>query len=242
MRTMMKGFEGLYPLMGTAFAGSGGFSANGMRFGYFLESKDPAKLIETYGQAFGALAGSEGFFTMEGPTAEKRGEVAVTRYHLRFTEEGLKAMTQDVEELDPESAAEMRKMLEVLYGKDGVRFAMAGQGGRVLFSIGGDDAFLDACLRRLAASGPAAGPVQPALARIAGANPCVVMHMDLAVLMKEMLTLAPMLALELPEAPPDLSGHSAPMLFWGGVRSTEWSGGASFDLKKLAALVAAMEH
>jgi hypothetical protein len=130
-------------------------------------------------------------------------------------------------------------MMDAIYGKDGMRFSMAGKGKRVAFSMGGDDAFLDRVLGRLDASGPAAEKIQPMVSRIADANPCMLFHMDLAEFMGQMTkAMGPVMGKE--DEMPDLSGLSAPMLMHAGVRGLEWNGGVSFDLARMAELVEAI--
>jgi hypothetical protein len=237
LRAMMTSFEDIYPLMGDAFAGSGGFGSDGMRFAYYLESSDPQKLIETYTTAFSALAGSKGLFELEQLPAERRGEIDVSRFSMRLTEEGIESL--QAEAADEDAAAQIRGMMDAIYGKDGMRFSMAGKGKRVAFSMGGDDAFLDRVLGRLDASGPAAEKIQPMVSRIADANPCMLFHMDLAEFMGQMTkAMGPVMGKE--DEMPDLSGLSAPMLMHAGVRGLEWNGGVSFDLARMAELVEAI--
>ena len=184
------------------------------------------------------LAGSEGLFELEQLPSERRGEIDVSRFSMRITEEGLKSLQA---EAGDEEAARMRGMMDAIYGKDGMRFAMAGKGQRVAFSLGGDDAFLDKVLGRIDASGPSAEKIRPMLSRIADANPCILFHMDLAEVMNQMVTaMGPAMGKALDDMP-DLSGLSAPMLLYAGVRGAAWSGGASFDLARMAELIEAMD-
>ena len=180
-------------------------------------------------------------FALEGPKVEKRGEIEVTRFTMRLTEEGLAAMTADAEaELEAE---ELKRMMDAIYGKDGLRFAMAGANGRVAFAMGGDDAFLDSTLRRMSTQGEAPPAMQRLLQRIGGANPSMLFHMDVAKLIGQVAQLAPMMGPDVdPDEIPDVSDLSAPMTFYGRVRGLEWSGGLSLDIAKLAKLVERMEQ
>ena len=147
---MIDGWKELSPLFGNAIAGSGGFTADGMRFTYYVDSPDPAQFIVKYMELFEKMRDSSGMFVLEGPTTSKIGDIEVQHVSMQITEEGLAALMEESSDtsVDP---AQLKEIMDVMYGKDGLHFALASSGSRLVLTLGGDEAYLGGAVRRLQA-------------------------------------------------------------------------------------------
>jgi len=228
MQGMLSRMSELYGYMGSAQAGSMDFTATGMRYRIYSRGGDPAKLVHAYRSIAGSVPGCS---ATEVPQREVAG-VKVDGVLFKFDAAALSKLAGGREK--PElTEPEFEKLIEKLFGKDGLLIQVATKDGTGLMLVGGDDEYLSASLARVSAKGPQPAFLARALAQVGDLNPCVIVRYDLGRMLDGMKGIMgdvmTMTAFNLPAI-------SLATTFWGGVDGRVWRGALALNLTELAAL------
>src|SRR5262249_52630580 len=146
-------FDDIAAVIGSGMCGGGGFSPDGMRYALYLRPKDPKKLVETYRTMLKSMPTA----TLSDPKEETVDGVPLTRMRVKIDAQamadalGKKNPAAKPGEKDPSAAIE--KMMEKMYGKDGLQLCVGTKGDTTAVVIGGDDAYLKSSLARLSSPG-----------------------------------------------------------------------------------------
>lgn len=236
MRGLMAGYMehngAIAKLLGKSHAVSGDLGADGLRFTYYLAATDPSALIAEYERML-KTPGAEGAgVTIEGPEEADVAGVHAKRYHVKISAETMSAFG-GVGGTGPGAEA-TNKMIERLYGKDGMSITLAPGKDRVAMVIGGDDAFVNAAIARLSKAPPATAPaLAAAVSRIAKDNPCMVLRINVSPLMSVFESMSG-------SATGQASSVVWPPLmldFRAGIAGRVWEGGFSCDVNELGQFV-----
>lgn len=228
MRALMGDTQSLAMLIGTGFAGSGGFGPKGMQFVSYLRPTDAQKLIATYGTMLRAVPNAG----IEGPLAVDVAGISATRFRMRFDLDALAGTAGAPEE----ERAKVRETMTALYG-EGMQLTLAAQGNRMAIVLGEDPAFVEGAVRGLNGRGSGSPALQRALSRVTGMNPCFAYEYDVGETMAGMKT---MLAAMMPEETQELPELDLSVAAWFGVDGLRWHSGGSLELEELAKVVRQM--
>lgn len=231
LKPILAGAGDLAAQLGSAMCVSGDIGGSGLRAVYYLRPHDPAKLLALYTSMLRSIPG----MVVDEPKDGEVDGVPVTRMRLHFSMQPL--LAAQAKDLGEEGQAQMKAMVDKIYGKDGLAFTIATKGDVTALVIGGDDDYLRGSLARIAAGGTPPVPVALGLEQVGGLNPCFVTHYNLGRLMHGMQEMMGGLA-PMPMVFPDLP---ASITAWGGVDGRVWRGAMSCDLAELAAALHALE-
>jgi type II secretion system protein G len=129
---------------------------------------------------------------------------------------------------------ELEKMMDKIFGKDGLLIQVASKDGTAVLVLGGDDDYLHASLARVSSKPAPPAFLTRALQQVGDLNPCVIVHYDLGRMMSGMKELMPMSAVTLPSM-------ALATTFWGGVDGRVWRGVLELNLSEIAALTRMQE-
>ncbi len=233
----LKDADSVLPLIGKAQVAYGDFTPDGMRFTYFIVSPDPTALLQRYERFLTAPELAQGGMTIDSP---KEVEVAGTKtkqYRMKMSPEALGALKGGAGAgLEP---AAVQKMLEGIYGKDGLRFALAPKSGMLAVVVGGDDSYLAGALAKLAgAPSKSATVFAPALARVAGQSPFFVVRMDIGSVLAFGMQMSSAFGLDNGRLAAKLP--SCTIELRGGIAERTWSAAVSIDPRELGQFTKAM--
>jgi len=228
MQQVMSHVAEFYGFLGTAQAASMDFTDTGMRYRVYSHGGDPAKLLAAY-RTFSR--GVPGFSVTDVPQREVAGvKIDAVRFNMDFD-----ALMKLVDEKAKADAAkpEVAKMMEKMFGKDGVLIQFASKDGAALMVMGGDDEYLKASLARTSAKSAPPAFMARALQQVGDLNPCMIMHYDLGRMMSGMKDIMadvmPMGAIGLPTI-------ALATTMWAGVDGRVWRGALELNLSEIAAL------
>ena len=234
----MGSFDDLAANMGSAVCGGGNVSADGLRYSLYMRPKDPKKLVEIYRTAFQSMPSA----TLTEPKQESIDGVPVTRMRLQIDPKAFAdAFAKQKTAAKPgakDPSAEMQKLLEKMYGKDGLQFCVGTKGDTTAVVIGGDDAYLKSALARLSRPGQTAPGIARGLDQVGDLNPCIVLQYDIGKMMHDMQGVMadafPADKMKFPDTP-------ATVTSWLGVDGRTFKGALSVDLAELGAFASAMK-
>lgn len=237
LQKAMVSLPELCAVMGNSMGASGRFSADGLRYSIYMRPKDPKKLVETYKTMLKAMPS----MSVGEPKEETIDGIAVTRMHLKID---AKAFADAMAKKTPpkpgqaNGAEEAQKMLEKLYGKDGIEFVVGTKGDVTAVILGGDDAYRKAGLARISSPGTVPPGIAHGLEQVGELNPCFVLQYDIGKTMHEMQGL---MTDTLPGGVtfPDLP---ASITSWIGIDGRTFKGAMSVDLSELGAFATAMKN
>jgi hypothetical protein len=224
--------------MGNALCGGGNVSADGIRYAVYMRPKDPKKLVEIYRTMMKSMPS----ITFGEAKEETIDGVPVTRMKIQIDPKALAdALAKQKTTAKPGSkdpSAEMQKMLEKMYGKDGLAFSVGTKGDVTALVLGGDDAYLKSALARLSSPGQATAGIARGLEQVGDLNPCIVLNYDIGKMMHDMQGLMadafPADKVKFPDTP-------ATVTSWLGVDGRSFRGAMSVDLAELGAFAAAIK-
>ena len=229
MRALMGDTHSLASLIGTSFAGSGGFGIKGIEFVSYLKPTDAPKLIATYGAMLRAVPNAG----VEGPLAVEVAGIPATRFRMAFD---LDALTAIGGAADEEGREEMREAMEAIYGS-GIQLTLAAQGNRMAVVLGEDPAFVEKSVRRLNGRDPGSKALERALSRVARMSPCFAYEYDIGKTLEGMKS---MLAAMMPAETQELPQIDLSLATWFGVDGLRWHSGTSLEVDELARVVQQM--
>ena len=222
VRKMMLKTDELAACMGNSFCGSADFAQDGLRYAAYFAPKDSRKLLATYRAM---LEGAPSIALKDSKEIEIDG-VPATSMRLQVDAKAFGA-----------GSAEQTKLLEKMYGPDGISATFASKGEYAVFVLGGDEAYLESCVARLSAASSTHAGLDRGLAAVGDLNPCFVLRYDIGKLLFGMRRFA---GDAMPGLPADVPNVSASLTCWGGVDGRVWRGATSVDLKELGGMVRAM--
>jgi hypothetical protein len=237
-KAAMGSFDDLAAVMGSAVCGGGNISAEGLRYYIYLRPKDPKKLVEIYRTMLKSMPSA----TLNDVKEDTVDGVPVTRMRLKIDPKAFAdALAKQSASAKPgakDPAADMQKLLEKMYGKDGLQFCVGTKGDTTTVVIGGDDAYLKSAVARLSSPGQVPAGIARGLDQIGDLNPCIVFHYDIAKMMHDMQGLMadafPADKMKFPDSP-------ATVTSWLGIDGRIFRGAMSVDLAELGAFAAAMK-
>jgi general secretion pathway protein G len=226
----MASISQIYPLLGSGLATSFDFSPTGLRGTCYFHPKDPKAVIDLYTKIFKEMKMPG--VVIQGPDAITVDGLALTTFNVTADPKAIAATMG--EKADPAATGQLEAMMKQIYGENGMRVAFGAKGDELVQVFGGDEAYMHRALAVFKDGGHKLPPdLAPLLARISGTNPCFMARIDMARLVGEVMLLAfaPGPAAGTPAANP----ASAPLTLYGGVAGRVWSGGASWDMARVAA-------
>jgi hypothetical protein len=225
---MMGKADEMAAAMGSAFCVNGALTGDGLRYAVYMRPKDTAKLVATYRSMMASVPG----ITFDEPVEGEVGGVKVLRSRLKVDGEAL--MGGAGAAAGEAQQAQMKAMVERMYGPNGLAFTMTTQGDPIAVVLGGDDAFQASSIARL--SKPEALPPRVArgLEQVGDLNPCFVMHYDLRAMMKGMQDVMGGAAPGMPFGSADVQ---ATFTVSGGIDGRVWRGALSTDIAEFGASV-----
>lgn len=223
---MMGSADELAVQIGSAMCVNAAFGGDGLRYAGYLQPRDADKLVETYRTMMSSVSG----ITLEELKEDEVDGVKVLRSRLRVDADVL--FGGQLEAAGEEQKAQVKAMLERMYGANGLAFTIATQGDVTAIVMGGDDAFLGSSLARLSRPDTLPPRVARGLEQVGDLNPCFVMQYNLGAMMKGMQDLFGGAAGGMPFAFPELS---ASFTVFGGVDGRVWHGAMSTDVAELGA-------
>lgn len=241
----MGSFDDLAAAMGSGVSGGGNVSPDGLRYSIYMRPKEPKKLVEIYRTAFKSMPSA----TLSDPKEETVDGVPVTRMRLKIDPKAFAdALAKQKADAKPGAAdakpgakdpsAEMQKLLEKMYGKDGLQLCVGTKGDTTTVVIGGDDAYLKSAIARLSSPGQAVPGIARGLDQVGDLNPCMVLNYDIGKMMHDMQGLMgdafPADKMKFPDTP-------ATVTSWLGVDGRIFRGAMSVDLAELGAFASAMK-
>jgi hypothetical protein len=228
-------FGEVYPLYGGAMAGSLDFSGAGLQFAAVYETDDGEALVEKQLEIMTG-AGAEIF----GASWEAQGVEEVDGLELHRV--GL-SFGPEAPGLSPEEAADARDETQagmaMMFGEQGLSYALGAGDARMLMLMGGDSAARARAVKRFRSGG---ADVPPDLARalrgVRSADAAMILRVDLARLMVRLAeTFGGLFDGGAPkEIPPAARSASAPLSLSFAVSGRTWSLSASIQPKDLAKL------
>lgn len=182
MREYLKLSREAYALMGQSLAFAGSFGDDGLQIAGIAEPTDPDAYVAKYHELLGKSEAARGFGVR---MAEKRSVdvegVSLTETRVVFD---LEEMAKTDPPMPPAAQKSMDAMLGALFGEDGMRTSLGKVGRRVLYSMGGNEAFRkDAVLAAKAGSTRLGGTAGKLLAQAPDNLSCFV-YLDLRHLMR----------------------------------------------------------
>jgi hypothetical protein len=229
---MMGSADELAAQVGSASCFSGDIATSGMRFSVYLHPRDPAKLLSIYEKMLSSMPGA----TIDAPKEGDLDGVHVTRMHVRVDAKAL--LDGQKNAAAAKSQADLSKMLERLYGKDGLSLAFATVGDVTAVVVGGDEAYLRSAVARVSKPGKPASDCARALGQVGDLNPCFVLAYNLG---KVMQGVKDLMGDQLGELAPGASNLSATLVYAGGIDGRVWRASVSTDLAELGAGVRSMK-
>jgi hypothetical protein len=172
--------------------------------------------------------------SIEGPTEVQVAGAKAKQFRLKVGDEMLASMGSL-----PGAADSAQKVMQAMYGKDGLRVTVAPKSGFLVLVLGGDDAYANASVTRAAAGQtPPPSALGNGLAKVAGQNPCFVMRLDVGALMGQVAKLVATAGMPTPsvDQPP------FPVEFRGGIAERTWSGGIACDVSDLGRFTRSMKQ
>jgi hypothetical protein len=235
----MASFDDLSAAMGSGVSGGGTISADGMRYALYLRPKDPKKLVEIYRTMLKAMPTA----TLSDPKEETVDGIPVTRMRLKIDPQAMAdalAKQKPAGKQSEKDASEpIVKMLERMYGKDGLQWCVGTKGDTTAVVIGGDDAYLKSSLARLSTPGQVPAGIARGLEQVGDLSPCMVLHYDIGKMMHDMQGMMgdafPNDKVKFPDTPASVTS-------WIGVDGRTFRGAMSVDLAELAAFAQAMKN
>ncbi len=237
-KTAMGSFDDLAAVMGNAVCGGGNVSAEGLRYSVYMRPKDPKKLVEIYRTMLKSMPSA----TLNEPKEDTVDGVPVTRMRMQIDPKAFAdALAKQKASAKPgakDPSADMQKLLEKMYGKDGLQLCVGTKGDTTALVLGGDEAFLKSALARLSSPGSVAPGIARGLEQVGDLSPCIVLHYDIGKMMHDMQGLMadafPADKMKFPDSP-------ATVTSWLGVDGRMFRGAMSVDLAELGAFASAMK-
>lgn len=228
MKQMFGHMSEFYGFMGTAQAVSMDFSDAGLRYRIYSRGGDPTKLLEAYRSLAGAMPG---FAISDVPQREVAG-VKVSGVRLKID---IAALSKAVGEKNVHETeqAEVEKMMERMFGKDGMLIQVATKDDTALMVLGGDDDYLRASLGRISAKPSSPTLLARALQQVGDLNPCMIVHFDLGRMLDGLKSIVADMA---PGGAADFPAIALGTTFWGGVDGRAWLGALDLNLSEIVAL------
>jgi hypothetical protein len=228
MKQLMSHMSEMYGCMGTAQAVSMDFGDTGMRYRIYSRGGEPTKLLELYRTLGGAMPG---FVFSDVPQREVAG-VKVTGMRFKFD---IAALSKAVGEKGVREAdqAAVEKVMERMFGKDGMLIQVATKDDTALMLMGGDDDYLRASLGRISAKPSPPTFLARALQQVGDLNPCMIVHFDLGRMMDGVKSIVADIA---PGGDEEIPSIDLDTTFWGGVDGRVWLGALDLKLSEIVAL------
>jgi len=223
---MMGSADELAAQLGSAMCVNGAFGGDGFRYVGYFQPKDHAKFVELYRTMMSSITG----ITFDEMKEGEVGGVKVLRSRMRVDAE--KLVGAQLAAVDDAQETQVKAMFERMYGKDGLAFTIGTRDGVTAIVLGGDDAYLESSLERMARSSTLPPGISRGLERVGDLNPCFVMQYNLGAMMQGMQQLMGGAAGGMPFSFPNVS---ASFTVFGGVDGRVWRGAMSTDVKELGA-------
>jgi hypothetical protein len=238
LQKSMGSLDELTAVMGSAMAAGGNFGATGIKYSIYMRPKDPKKLVEVYKTMMKAMPS----MSVGEPKDETVDGIPVTRMRLKVDAKAFADAMQKksgAKPGGPDVSADVQKMIETMYGKDGLEFTVGTKGDVTAVILGGDEAFQKAALARLSTPGAVPGGIARGLDQVGDLNPCFVLQYDIGKMMHEMQGMMGSAFQGSGLTFPDVS---ASLTSWLGVDGRKWNGAMSVDLAELGAFATAMKN
>ena len=237
----MGSLDQMTAAMGSAMCAGGRIGGDGLRYSLYMRPKDPKKLLETYKTMLAAMPS-----VSVGEMKEEAIEgIPVAKMRIKIDAKAIADAMQQAQPAGkagaaggPDPAVDVQKMMETMYGKDGLQLVVGTKGEYTALALGGDEAFHKATLARLSSPGSVPAGLARGLDQIGDLNPCFVLQYDIGKLMHEVQGLMgddlPS-GITFPDAPASVTS-------WLGVDGRVFKGAMSVDLAELGAFASAMKN
>lgn len=245
--TYLRGLREVMPAIGSEVAVSYDFVADGIQLTADIAAKDPTGLAKRVSElmrdpslaAIGFEAGPEARGTMAGRTA------ITWNQKLNFT--NMLRLLAPISSSDDLAENQLEAIGATLMGTGGLEVALLPGESRLGIMLGGNAAWRESMAPRLTSGGKIDPSLQRAIEPLAGANPGMIMFMDLREVLGWFARISKVAGEEDPAAE-DLARALSSMgdqamnaSFYGGAQGADWIAGFSLDVEGLVRLVDLVE-